>query len=371
MSSSAARSNCLCVKDSGGRLKLVAIDLFAGAGGTTLGLRRAGFDVRLAVELDPAKALALAGNHPRTNVLGLPGTVGEVRKLAAADIATAAGLNGGSPDLVVGCPPCQGYSTQGKHRSDDARNYLYMEFVRLVEGLGPKAVVFENVPGMATLHDGRFLADLLERLGHIGYEPTVWHLKASELGVPQVRQRLFVAALAGTKPGRPPYRRRAVAVWDAIADLPAAPAKPRGEPSRPVRYSGSPRSAYAAALRGKRQTVTGCEVSRHSPSLVARFRRLEWGQADQPTWHRRLHPHQPAPTLTAGTRTRTACRPVHPYADRALTVREGARLASFPDWYKFPPQIAEAWSQIGNCVPPLMAEAVFRRVWVFLRRAAD
>jgi DNA (cytosine-5)-methyltransferase 1 len=99
---------------------------------------------------------------------------------------------------------------------------------------------------------------------------------------------------------------------------------------------------------------------------VKRFRKIKWGQRDRPTDHRRLHPHKPAPTITAGTRSLTSCRPIHPYADRVLTVREAARLASFPDWYEFPPLTAEAWSQIGNSVPPLMAKAVFGRVKSFL-----
>lgn len=331
-----------------------------------MGLSRAGFSVRVAVDIDPARALSLAANHPRTRVLGIPGTCGDVREISGAELVAMSGLSEQVLDLLVACPPCQGYSLQGRRDADDPRNHLYREFVRLASELRPLALTFENVPGMASLNRGLFLSDLLDSLEMIGYESVVWRLRASELGVPQMRERIFVVGLRGQEPGTPPRKRREVSVWDAIADLPVLPPRPRGSEWRKARYRRRPRSSYAAALRGRRTTVTGCERTDHDPSLVERFRKLRWEEVDPPTWHRRLHPHKPAPTLTAGSRSRTACRPVHPYAHRVLTVREAARLASFPDWYRFPNNTAEAWSQIGNSVPPLMARAVFARLRSFL-----
>ena len=353
-----------------GQLKRpTAIDLFAGAGGTTLGLRHAGFDVRVAVDSDQAKASVLSENHPKTEVLGVPNTCGDVTQITGHQLSEKGALNGSTLDLLVACPPCQGYSLQGRREADDPRNYLYLEFVRLASELRPRAVAFENVPGMASLEEGFFLADLLDGLAVIGYEIAIWRLKASDLGVPQTRERIFVIGLVGVKPGSPPRRRKEVNVWDAIADLPVLPPRSQGSGWKNVRYRGPPRSAYAARLRGNRKAVAGCERTRHQLGLITRFRSLRWEEVDHPTRHRRLHPRKPAPTLTAGSRTRTACRPVHPFAHRVLTVREAARLTSFPDWYEFPNNTAEAWSQIGNSVPPTMARAVFIRLRSFLSSA--
>lgn len=155
-------------------------------------------------------------------------------------------------------------------------------------------------------------------------------------------------------------------VWNSIADLPVGSPREKYAPSAFLSYRAPPSSAYAAFLRGRNTKVDSCETTRHQPRLVKRFRAIRWGQIDGPTRHRRLHPHRPAPTITAGTHDLTSCRPLHPYANRVLTVREAARLASFPDWYRFPSFTAESWSQIGNAIPPLMAQAVFDRVNSFL-----
>ena len=141
----------------------MAIDLFAGAGGTTLALTRTGFIVPVAVEIDPAKAATLKANNPGVAVLGLPGTVGDVAKIDADDIYNAGLLRHERLDLLVACPPCQGYSTQGKQSPRDPRNRLFEDLLRLVEELNPRAVVVENVPGMASTHGGRFLSELLFR----------------------------------------------------------------------------------------------------------------------------------------------------------------------------------------------------------------
>jgi len=346
----------------------VAIEVFAGAGGAGLGLTWAGFDTRVAVEIDATKAATYALNHPGTRVLGADGTCGDVRRVTGKDLASVAEIDDTQPDLLVGCPPCQGFSVGGKRDPNDPRNRLYLEFVRLAGELRARSVVFENVPGFVSLHDGIFFRDLKSRLEKIGYKTAVWFLQASDLGVPQTRMRVFVVGIRDKAPGAPPPRKRGpkTNVWDSIADLPVAGPREKGAPSAFLSYRGPPRSAYAAFLRGQNVKVDSCERTRHEPGLVERFRAMRWGEMDQPTRHRRLHPYRPAPTITAGTRDSTSCRPVHPYANRVLTVREAARLASFPDWYEFPPLIAESWSEIGNCVPPLMAQAVFGSVNSFL-----
>lgn len=347
-----------------------AIELFAGAGGSALGAHYAGFDTRVAVELDPAKAWTFARNHPDTYVLGLPGASGDVRQVSGRKLLRIADLKGRRLDLLVACPPCQGFSTKGKRDSKDKRNTLYLEFVRLVREISPRAVVFENVPGIELLYRGRFLTNLRRRLEDLGYKVDTWNLRACDMGVPQLRERIFVVGLSHKKPGRPPNKRKAVTVWEAISDLPVSKINPRRRNSNTaaLRYRRSPSSQYSTILRGKNFTVTSCQTTAHAGKVVARFRRLGWQGVDTPTKHRRLHPKRASQTLTAGTRSMTALRPVHPYSDRVLTVREAARIMSFPDWYRFPSETAEAWSQIGNSVPPLMAKAVFARVKHFLER---
>lgn len=361
----------LALPTDGGRRRPTAIDLFSGVGGTALGLEWAGFDLRLAVDFDPAKAAWLKRNHPGSKVLGVEGTDGDLRKLTASEILSQAGLSEGELDCLVGCPPCQGYSLQGNRVVDDERNFLYRRFLEIVAELEPAAVGFENVPGIETLGEGRYLADLLSELDSLGYDVRALHVNARNLGLPQDRERVFVLGLKGEEPGVPAEQDSVLGSGRAIADLPERKLIPREKESRAVAYRGDPSSDYAKALRNdsRSPTVRNCEVSRHDDDILARFRDLEPGESDPSTHHRRLDASQPSTTLTAGTPSRTACRPVHPKRDRVLTVREAARLTSFPDWYRFPRQIAEAWCLIGNAVPPLMAREVFRPLWAELAAA--
>lgn len=348
-------------------MKPQAIDLFAGAGGTTLALRQAGFDVPVAVEIDQTKADTLHRNQPETNVLGASGSIGDVTTVSSREIYAAGLSDRARLDLLVACPPCQGFSTQGHQDADDPRNSLFLEILRLSGELRPRAIVVENVPGMITTANGAFLVDLVDGMARQGYMTDLWQLKASSLGVPQERERLFIIACEGRIPDLPKFR-RAPSSWEAIKDLPSTPYSPLASRGTARRYVGPPATSYARHLRGSLKSVSGVETSRHSPKLVARIGKLGFGEMDPPTRHRRLDPSKPAPTLTAGSRQRTACRPIHPFRDRALTVREAARLASFPDWYQFPAVTSEAWSEIGNSVPPLMAAAVFSQVRKCLSR---
>ena len=345
------------------RRQPTAIDLFSGAGGLALGLEWSGFDLRVAVDSDAGKAVWLARNHPRVKVLGTEGSAGDLRLIRGQDILAAGDLQEGELDLLVGCPPCQGYSLLGNRNVRDRRNYLYRHFLRLVSEMKPRAVGFENVPGMLSIGDGRFVADLVGSLEGLGYGVASGLVNASRFGVPQGRQRFFAIGLSDDAPSLSDGTSQPVAAGDAIADLPTRPLIPGEAATTEIAYSSQPRIAYARELRGDRTAVGNCEVTRHVPELLKRFRSLGPGDCDSKTRHRRIDGNLPSPTLTAGTPDRTACRPVHPTENRVLTVREAARLTSFPDWYAFPRQIAEAWSHIGNSVPPLMARDVFRPLW--------
>jgi DNA (cytosine-5)-methyltransferase 1 len=337
-----------------------AIDLFAGAGGTSLGLDWAGFDVRAAVEIDRGRALTFASNQPHVPVLGANGTRGDVRGLSSKRLLHAAGLRDGELDLLVGCPPCQGFSLQGSRDPYDERNYLYKDYLGLVRSLRPRSVGFENVPGILTLESGAFIGDLLSILDGYGYRLLIAKANAARFGVPQERARVFVLGYLDAAPPPPNSNLVEVSCFDAIADLPTRTPIARESNSSEIAYKGPPLSNYAVAMRGGLNAVTNCELTHHSSVIETRFRHLLPGDFDPTTRHRRLVASRPAFTITAGTRSRTACRPVHPVSDRVLTVREAARLSSFPDSYRFPRQFAEAWSGIGSAVPPLMARDVFR-----------
>lgn len=355
----------LALSTEGSGSRPTAIDLFSGVGGTALGLEWAGFDVRLAVDCDAAKARWLARNHPDSKVLGLEGTVGDVLKIKPATLLSEAGVSKGGLSLLAGCPPCQGYSLQGNRDVKDVRNLLYRRYITFVDALRPAVIGFENVPGMETIGDGRFLADLLSELDRIGYDVRAFHANAKSFGLPQDRERIFVVGRLHSSPSLPVERDETEGSGPSIIDLPERALIEDERVSRPVAYRSNPASPYARALRydRRRPKVRNCEVTRHSVEIIRRFHDLECGKSDEQTRHRRLDPDEPSTTLTAGNPSRTACRPIHPVRDRVLTVREAARLTSFPDWYQFPRQVAEAWCLIGNAVPPLMARDVFRPLW--------
>ena len=234
----------------GGSPNPTAVDLFAGAGGTTLGLRLAGFDVRVAADKDRAKAYWLAKNHPHRSVLGAGRGTGNIRLLRGEDILAAGRLEPGGVDLLVACPPCQGYSLQGARRIWDPRNDLYLEFVRLTNELGPRSVSFENVPGMATLGDGRYLSDLVSRLEEMGYRTVVWNLKASDYGVPQARDRLFVVGTTAGTVGAPRRLCEKVTVGEAIADLQTTPLAAGRKESKAIPYAGPAKSTVRSSPSG-------------------------------------------------------------------------------------------------------------------------
>ena len=222
------------------RRQPTAIDLFSGAGGLALGLEWSGFDLRVAVDSDAGKAVWLARNHPRVKVLGTEGSAGDLRLIRGQDILAAGDLQEGELDLLVGCPPCQGYSLLGNRNVRDRRNYLYRHFLRLVSEMKPRAVGFENVPGMLSIGDGRFVADLVGSLEGLGYGVASGLVNASRFGVPQGRQRFFAIGLSDDAPSLSDGTSQPVAAGDAIADLPTRPLIPGEAATTEIAYSSQP-----------------------------------------------------------------------------------------------------------------------------------
>jgi len=337
------------------------VDLCAGCGGLSLGFNSAGFRVVAAVEIDAMAAEVHRRNFPEVVLFG-PGSAetpqGDIARVTGQDILSAVGLEVGDIDLVVGGPPCQGFSSIGLRRNDDPRNVLYRQFVRLVGELRPRAYLLENVPRMMSVDDGKVYAALAASLEVIGYSATPALVNAATYGVPQLRTRLFVAGTDdGTELGianGPSTADAYVTTGAAIGDLPDdITALPLTGPTE-LPYGTAPPSEYARLLRGRNTVVRHMTPTLHADDVRARLQALGPGEEDRSTRHRRLDPDTPAWTLLAGSRTRTACRPIHPTQPRVITAREAARLHSLPDEFWLPELKSCAHMVIGNSVPPLL-----------------
>lgn len=351
-----------------------AIDLFAGAGGMTLGFEAAGFDVVGAVEVDTVHAATHRQNFPDCTVLNQ-----DARKVSARDLRQQTRLGAAELTVVVGGPPCQGFSSIGRQASGDTRNTLVSEYARLVLELQPRFFLFENVRGLGFRQHAPLVAAFVENLsGSYDVQGPVL-VDAADWGVPQRRRRVFivgrridVAILDGLLPPAPTLS--PPTVWDAIADL-AVMDDIDTLTTSDVYFGTLPpaQSDYARTLRMPRRSncpacsdlqvdgLSGCKRSVHQPGTAERFATTKQGARETVSRFDRLDPAGVAPTLRAGTGSDrgsyTAARPIHPYSPRCVTVREAARLQSFPDWFRFNPTTWHGFRQIGNSVPPKLAEA--------------
>lgn len=328
-----------------------AIDLFCGCGGLTQGLRRAGFQVVGAVDNDGRAAAIFKLNHPDTNVW-----INDIRDLSPRRIARSLFLRKGDLDLLAGCPPCQGFSTMrtlnGKHHVRDKQNELVGEFLRFVEALRPKAVMLENVPGLAT--NGQFKR-FRTRLAEIGYEADHCVLNAADFGVPQRRRRLIYLAALKRKPTFARRSRSPKSVRDAIAHLLVAGC------------SGDP--IHDLPERRKERTK----------GLIRRIPKNGGGRTDLSNRHQlrchkfcdgfkdvygRMEWDDVAPTITSGCFNPSKGRFLHPSKNRAITVREAALLQGFPRSYKFDVSYGKVALalMIGNALPPPFIAAHARQL---------
>jgi len=367
----------------------IGIDLFAGAGGLSLGFEQAGFDIAGAVEIDPIHCAAHKFNFPRTAVISRT-----IEGLAAKEIRQILGLGARAIDCVFGGPPCQGFSMIGHRALEDPRNSLVSDFVGLVTGLDARTFVFENVKGLTVGAHKAFLAELVETFDAAGYNVRLpWRvLDAADFGVPQHRERLILlGAKKGLKlpdyPARTTYPAERPALVndlpigptcrDAIGDLPDAESFADLAEGDVVRTSsfGKP-SEYARELRGEEghvwhygyrrvwdpQLLTSSARTVHTEISRARFSRTEPGSVEPISRFFRLSPSGLANTLRAGTDGArgafTSPRPIHYAHARCITVREMARLHGFPDWFRFHATKWHGARQVGNSVPPPLARAI-------------
>lgn len=348
--------------------QLTVIDVFAGAGGLSLGFEQAGFFPALGIDADERAMAAYSENFPKGVALSA-----DAAQVSGSDLLDAAGLN--SCAIVVGGPPCAAFSVGGVRRTDDERRGLVWEFARIVREVGPRYFAMENVPGILLPGARPVVQAFRQEMEHSGYtlaEP--WILDASDFGVPQRRRRVFmIGARLGLPLPEPPDRLGTPppTAREAIGDLEALEGRepnPEGELSCAL----GPPSPYSARLRGRRPddtgdatnplALTGCERVEHSAQVEERFRSVCPGTSEPISRFFRLHPDRPARTIRAGTLSarggHTAPRPIHYAFPRCITVREAARLQSMPDWFRVDRTKWRGYMQVGNAVPPLLARAV-------------
>lgn len=350
--------------------KPTAVDLFCGAGGMSLGFRQAGFRVVAAIDADPLNV--------RTHAKNLPETLcweADLGSLTGRAILRRCGLKAGAVDAVFGGPPCQGFSEIGPRKKRDERNRLLLRFATLVTELRPRYFVLENVRGLFFGRHGFLLQRFFQTVQERGYEVVtpMQLLDASDFGVPQKRRRAFV--LGYQRHLTPPqYPSKALVrpptVAEAIGDLPNVDdfesllttdvyVADLGNPSPFAAELRRPRTPASASAK---PGLTGCQRTQHTAAVLRRFARTPPGQYEKRSRCYRLSNSGLAYTLRAGSGPEagsfTAARPIHPEYARYITVREAARLHSFPDWFTFEPAKWHALRQIGNSVPPLLAQSV-------------
>jgi len=395
----------------GSDVRPTAVDLFAGAGGLSLGAEQAGFDVVSSVEYDPIHCAVHAFNFPRTSVLCADVaqlSLGELRASIIEGCALHGRVAPGYVDLVMGGPPCPGFSFMGKRLVDDPRNQLVFHFFRLISELRPRYFIMENVPGMASGGHATILDELIREFQEAGY-PIENHriLNARDFGVPQDRKRLFLMGAREDQvpllhptptviavPKKPGARSVSVggdlpcgpSVWDAIGDLPDADGFPELLKTDEVRLTGKQQAAldekassYARPLRGQapahdlsyprvwdKSILTSSMRTVHTDLSISRFAATSPGETEPISHFYRLHPEGLSNTLRAGTGSDrgayTSPRPIHPTLPRVITVREAARLHSLPDWFRLHRTKWHGMRQIGNAVAPAVGRAATAEV---------
>ena len=369
----------------------VVIDLFSGVGGLTLGLRNAGFRVGLAVDNDAA----CEATH-RRNLPDVPFLRADLQRVSARDLRLAASLPAGELDLLAGGPPCQGFSIIGQRELLDPRNSLLHHFMRLAGELRPRVFLIENVPGLATLARGAVLRQLGAAFDAAGYNVDVAELLAAQYGVPQMRWRMFfvgwrrdlaskggfpspthgpwgIGDLVPNRTVTPEAAAGFLTIRDAIGDLP-----PVGAGGTARRYDTPPEGPYQQAMRLEAPgELHNHYAARLAPQNIDRIRRLAPGEdwrslpaellppgmrgalrKDHTRRFRRMEWTGIARSVITRFRDPKSGEYIHPEQHRTISIREAARLQSFPDWFVFEGTHSQQYDQVGNAVPPLLANAI-------------
>lgn len=352
-------------------MKPTVIDLFAGVGGLSLGFEMEGFDILLANEFDQSIATAYKENHKSTNVV-----VGDITSL---DLSKVFGEYVNKIDVVIGGPPCQGFSQKGKRKTiNDERNFLFKHYVEVVKFVKPKYFVMENVPNLLTAEKGFFLNEIKGLFKGYGYSIRYGVLNAADYGVPQNRRRaIIIGKYLATPPELPLPCKQKVTIWDAISDLAYLES---GEGEFEQKYRNSPKSDYEKKMRKGSKILYNHMATKHSALALERLSLIppNAGKEVLPkehitksvysgTWSR-MKQNDVAVTITTRFDTPSSGKFTHPFLNRAITVREAARLQSFPDAFKFIGSKMSQMKQVGNAVPPLLARKIARVIMNDIKR---
>lgn len=338
---------------------LKVVDLFSGCGGSALGFSLAGFPIKVAVDNDLKASESFKINFPEAHVFAE-----DITNLSGKDLLSAGKIQTGKEVLLIACPPCQGFSNARRQseRMADPRNKLIYEFLRLVKEIGPSVFVMENVPGLATGIGKPLFKDILEKLHELGYQTVYGVVNAADYGIPQKRKRLI---LYGTNrndirltfplksngdPNVSPDLSSWKTVRDAISDLPKIDAGVKNEKDK---MHAAANLSTTNLERIKHTSHNGGSRTDWPDNLVLDCHKKSNGHMDV---YGRMKWDEPSPTITGGCVMISKGRFGHPDQDRAISLREAARLQTFPDSFQFFGNTGEIAKQIGNAVPPLLAK---------------
>lgn len=351
------------------------IDLFCGAGGLSEGFRQAGFQVLVGQDYDEAAGQTFLSSHAGASFLG-----GPIQSVQPQDLLTAGGAQPGEVDILVGGPPCQGYSVYNHQRGvHDPRAGLFKEYLRIVSALRPRWLVMENVSGLTSIANGAIIREIQAGMDELGYRVDWKILKAEEYGVPQERRRIFFIAnrlgapVEFPRPTHGPGLKPFVTVWDAIGDLPTLA---NGDRDGISFYDSPPMNKYQWQLRQGARYLSNHSSPRLSPINEARMRYIPQGGSWRdipfdllPEGMKRAKRSDHTKRYGRPRETDLSCTIltkcdvhwgayIHPRQDRAISVREAARLQAFPDFFEFQGSRTEQYVQVGNAVPPPLGRAV-------------
>lgn len=340
------------------------LDLFCGCGGLSCGFERAGYNIVLGIDNDRQALNTFELNHK-----GAKSICGDITAIHRDDIDRVTGNK--KIDVIIGGPPCQGMSLSGPRKFDDPRNKLYLSYIRLVEEIKPEAFVIENVPGLVSLFGGQIKDSILRRLTALGYNVTYQILSADDYGVPQSRKRVVFVGLRDNVFEYPNKFSYKVSCEMALSDLPPLIDELGTDKQS---YISEPQNDYQIIMRENSEFVRNHIAATHSEKVKTIISMVPDGgnYKDLPEPYRssrnfhvawtRFNSQKPAPTIDTGHRHH-----FHYKYNRVPTVRECARLQSFPDDFIFYGNKTQQFRQVGNAVPPLMAQAIANQLKKFLK----
>ena len=335
------------------------IDLFCGIGGLSLGFEQAGFKVISAIDM--WNDAIVTYNHNRKDKIARTETVEEFNEKELPEIVTLNHITG-----IIGGPPCQGFSTVGRRNVDDPRNKMYLEFYKAVKLTSPDFFVIENVKGMLTLNKGAFVKDLIERFGPngLGYTINYQLLNAADYGIPQNRYRVFYVGIKGKRFEFPQPYDYMLTAKDGISDLEGATSE---------HYGSAPQNEYQRTLRGNMKKPVNQDYTDHSEQTISIISQVPDGGniRDLPpeVWQirkynkafERMGTFKPSNTIDTGHRNY-----FHYSEPRIPTVRESARIQSFPDDFEILGTRGSQYKQVGNAVPPMLAKIIAEKIKTLL-----